>query len=445
MLGTVLSVMGGINTVIDLYKNVGVVVNGEGTDRLLDEMHKLREEVVQIKENIYFAPNLRGVSATTHPSRVLSDLRAACQALEPVQHAIGGKIVASRLIDTPYKMEVALKENPWNVLRDIRPFEFATQHTDPSMAPIMFVHSGIRYIGWQMRGLLPVMFNCELHDLPDGRGHQIPQRKLDRVASSKANSSLPTPRRQQHLPLPGTGKHEWFKDIEIGPELVVIPSGTFTMGSYDDPRWGKPYVVTIKKPFAIGRFEITFAEWDACVADGGSKHVPHDQWMVRGKNPARNPVINVSWNDAQEYVTWLTYKTGAAYRLPSEAEWEYCCRAGTTTTYAFGNRISKKLANFGSDGPMEVGMFPANDFGLFDMHGNVDELVEDSWDSNYYAFSGQKPTDGSAWTWGGSANRVMRGGSWYCYDRQAVSSAHRDSTGPDNRFYSIGFRVARAL
>jgi len=184
MLGTmILSVMGGFNTVIDAYKNVGVVINGDGTDRLLDAIRELTEHVVQIKEDIYFAPRWRAVSDIAHPSLAVSDLRSVCQILEPIQQAIGGKIVSSRLINTPDKMEAALKTNPWAVLHNITPFELASQPTNPAMVPIMFAHDGKRYIGWQMRGILPVMFNCEWQDLP-GMRESVPvigPRKVDAI------------------------------------------------------------------------------------------------------------------------------------------------------------------------------------------------------------------------------------------------------------------------
>ena len=203
---------------------------------------------------------------------------------------------------------------------------------------------------------------------------------------------------------PGNGKTEWFKDIDIGPEMVVVPAGEFTMGSNDDDFQKPPHKVTIKAPFAAGRFAVTFAEWDAA----GLAHKPRDEGWGRG----RRPVIYVSWEDAKSYAAWLSQKTGKEYRLLSEAEWEYCCRAGTTTKYAFGDSITRQQAQF-SEGvwgsakqTVEVGKFPPNAWGLYDTHGNVWEWCEDNWHADYTG----APQDGSVWQGGDISLRVLRGG-----------------------------------
>ena len=195
--------------------------------------------------------------------------------------------------------------------------------------------------------------------------------------------------------------------------------------------------MTIARPFAVGKFEVTFAEWDACVAAGGCKHRPGDEGWGRG----RRPVINVSWDNAKEYVAWLSRKTGKSYRLLSEAEWEYAARAGTTTKYAFGDTISTSQAKYGEGGTVEVGSFPANRFGLYDLHGNVWEWVEDAWHPDYQG----APTDGSVWTGGDTSLRVLRGGSWDGYFPGYLRSANRIRYHPDKRDVSIGFRVSRTL
>jgi hypothetical protein len=157
---------------------------------------------------------------------------------------------------------------------------------------------------------------------------------------------------------PGGGKAEWFKDLDVGPEMVVVSAGEFTMGSKEYDSEEPPRRVTIKAPFAVGRFAVTFAEWDAA----GLAHTPDDQGWGRG----RRPVINVSWKDAEAYVSWLSQQTGKAYRLLSEAEWEYSCRAGTTTRYAFGDSITRQQAQFSdreagdAKQTVEVGTFPPN-------------------------------------------------------------------------------------
>jgi formylglycine-generating enzyme required for sulfatase activity len=204
---------------------------------------------------------------------------------------------------------------------------------------------------------------------------------------------------------PGAGKTEWFRDHEHGPELVVVPAGEFSMGSTDKDTEKPVHKVTIPRPFAVGRFALTFAEWDACVADSGCDgYTPEDRGWGRDKRP----VIYVSWDDAKRYINWLNAKTGKTYRLLSEAEREYLTRAGTTTPFWWGSSITQKQANYNGNltsGPKgeywrqtaPVDSFEANPWGLFNVHGNVWEWCEDVWHHNYNS----APTDGSAWLQGG--------------------------------------------
>ena len=246
-----------------------------------------------------------------------------------------------------------------------------------------------------------------------------------------------------------------FRDCPECPEMAPVPAGSFIMGSPtheaergDDE--GPRRRVTIPKPFAVGRYEVTFAEWNACAAAGGcGGRRPGDEGWGRG----RQPVINVSWDDAKAYVAWLSRKTGKVYRLLSEAEWEYAARAGTTTPFHFGSTISASQANYNGnhtyggglkevyrEKTMPVGSFPANPFGLHDAHGNVLEWVEDCWNGNYKG----APTDASAWINGDCAKRVLRGGSW-SNKPGYLRSANRVRSKTDFRYYIFGFRVARTL
>jgi formylglycine-generating enzyme required for sulfatase activity len=233
-----------------------------------------------------------------------------------------------------------------------------------------------------------------------------------------------------------------FRDCAECPEMVVLPGGTFLMGSPPDEEGryadeGPRHQVRVA-PLALGKHEVTFAEWDACVAAGGCAHTPEDAGWGRG----RRPVIDVSWENAQQYVAWLSRKTGEAYRLPTEAEWEYAARAGTTTRYWWGNNITPEDANYGSrvGKTTEVGSYPANPWGLHDMAGNVWEWVADRWHESYEG----APADGSAWVEGGSSGRVVRGGSWGL-EPGSLRSANRLRSEPVIRFHALGFRVARAL
>jgi formylglycine-generating enzyme required for sulfatase activity len=229
--------------------------------------------------------------------------------------------------------------------------------------------------------------------------------------------------------------------------MIVVPAGKLKMGSpksetgrYDDE--GPQHEVTIAKPFAVSKYEVTFAEWDACVAASACPHAA-DNWG-RGQMP----VINVSWDDAKRYVAWLSQKTGDAYRLLTEAEWEYAARAGTTTRYYWGNDPGKNNANCSDCGSKwdgkqtaPVGSFKPNAFGLYDMAGNVWEWVEDVGHVNYKG----APTDGSAWLEGGDpSTRVGRGGSWIDIP-QRLRAAIRSWLMSDFRDIHRGFRVGRTL
>jgi formylglycine-generating enzyme required for sulfatase activity len=260
---------------------------------------------------------------------------------------------------------------------------------------------------------------------------------------------------------PGDGKIEWFRDLNVGPEMVVIPAGSFIMGSPESERRrgeneGPQHTVTFAEPFAVSRFAVTFNEWDACATDGGCKgYKPNDNGWGRGRRPA----INVSWDDAKAYVDWLAKKTDKQYRLLSEAEWEYMARAGTTTAFWWGDSISPHQANYGSiladtfgflnakpstdvtpQRTLVVNSFAPNPWGLYQVHGNVWEWTEDCYDDSYNG----APTDGSAWISGKYATRVARGGSWVDVP-DLLRSASRTAGTSDTRGRGIGFRVARTL
>ena len=241
-----------------------------------------------------------------------------------------------------------------------------------------------------------------------------------------------------------------FKDCANCPEMVVVPAGSFKMGSpTSEPERsaeeGPQHLVTITRPFAVGRFEVTFDEWDACVAEGGCNgYKPSDEGWGRG----RRPVVNVSWDDAQSYVTWLSKKTHKSYRLLSGSEYEYAMRAGTQTVYPWGDTVGTNNANCHSCGSQwdakqtaPVVSFAPNGFGLYDMVGNVREWTEDCYHDTYKG----SPTDGSAWIEGGDCyHRVVRGGS-FLLAPAFLRSASRYWFASDYRLRYLGFRVTRTL
>lgn len=230
-------------------------------------------------------------------------------------------------------------------------------------------------------------------------------------------------------------------------DMVSIPAGSFAMGSTrrDDER---PVHKVRMSAFEMGKTEVTFDQWDACFANDGCDHFPKDEGWGRGNRP----VINVSWDDAQQFITWLNQSTGKRYRLPSEAEWEYAARAGSGTRFSVGGCLSTSQANYDGKHPLDgcrqgdyreqttaVGSFAANAFGLHDMHGNVWEWTQDCWNDSH---SGA-PSDGTARTSGNCSRRVIRGGSWYngaVYAR----SGRRNYSSPAYRDSAQGFRLAMA-
>ncbi len=243
-----------------------------------------------------------------------------------------------------------------------------------------------------------------------------------------------------------TAANKSFKDCDDCPEMVVIPPGSFMLGSpatekERDGNEGPQRRVTIGAAFAVGKYTVTFDQWEACTGVGSCRaHRPND----RGWGRANRPVINVDWADAQLYVAWLSHKTGKQYRLLSEAEWEYAARAGTSTARYWGPEPGKGKANckdcasqWGGNQTAPVGSFAPNGFGLYDMLGNVWQMTEDCWNGSHAG----APANGSVRRKGECGEHAARGGSWTS-DAASLRSARRGLSEPGHR---TGFRVARAL
>ena len=221
----------------------------------------------------------------------------------------------------------------------------------------------------------------------------------------------------------------------INLEMVYIPGGTFMMGSPEAAKYDteRPQHEVTLQPFFMGKFLVTQEQWQEIASlPIIERNLKPDPSYFKGNNL---PVEQVSWEEATEFCQRLSKQTAEEYRLPTEAEWEYACRAGTNTLYNFGENITDKLANYGENlgKTNSVGEFLPNAFGLNDMHGNVWEWCQDDWHNNYQ----DAPTDGSVWLSGKNSSKVRRGGSWYDYP---ASSAHRIHTRRDDYGF-IGFRV----
>lgn len=236
---------------------------------------------------------------------------------------------------------------------------------------------------------------------------------------------------------------EVFKDCENCPQMVTLPAGSYTMGNNSGDRSERPaHRVSIKRPFAIGKFEVTVGEWRHCVDAGGCSHFPS-----KAATSDRAPVRDISWNDAEEYVKWLSNLTGERYRLPTEAEWEYAARAGTSSTYWWGTSAGSGRANckgcaqpWDKARPADVGSFPANAFGLHDTSGSVWEWVSDCWYDNHKG----APADGKSRYKNNCRQHVIRGGSWR-NDASYAHSASRFKYDTYVRYILNGLRVVKQL
>jgi formylglycine-generating enzyme required for sulfatase activity len=237
-----------------------------------------------------------------------------------------------------------------------------------------------------------------------------------------------------------------IKDCPTCPELVVVGTGEFVMGNKTGGLNGDAPLrrIEMDHQFAVSNSEVTFAQWDACVADGGCGGYSPDD---KGWGRANRPVIYVNWQDAQAYVKWLSQKSGQTYRLPSEAEWEYVARAGTTGDYWWGDEIGVNQANcancqsqFDGKKTAPVGSFQANSFGLFDTVGNVWEWVEDCYAKDTYKTHRSYPAPYENGY--NSCNRVLRGGAWDLVS-QGASASFRYNASINLRSNAVGFRVVR--
>lgn len=292
-----------------------------------------------------------------------------------------------------------------------------------------------------------VLLDAFLQQFPDGFYAALARSRIKQLSETKVAVGIATDKPPPSAPTREYKPGETFRDCERCPEMVVVPGGSYNMGSRpgekgrgtdESPR----NAVHFTWPFAVGKFEVTFAEWDACAADGGCNgYRPKDQGWERD----RMPVINVSWEDAQAYIGWLRRKTGRKYQLLSESQWEYVARAGTQTRFACGDGVGC-LNGAGwhyqnsKSGTHPVGKKSPNAYGLYDTHGNVWEWTQDCYKADYYGI----PTDGKARMERGCEEHVLRGGAWR-FDPMEARSANREKSFATNRNYFIGFRVGLIL
>ena len=313
--------------------------------------------------------------------------------------------------------------------------------------------------------LLPAMLTGALVvSFVDGAASKERNMRPEPIPPAQQTQTPPAPLPKQYFPEKGVQPltpeleqalrpKDSFKECDVCPEMVVVPKGAFMMGTpsteVDRAKGEDPlHRVSFAKPFAVGRFTISFDEWDACLADGGCGDIKGDD---KGFGRGRMPVQGINFEAAKSYLAWLSKKVGRTYRLPSESEREYFTRAGTTTPFWFGNTISPQDANYraatpyangprgdDSKGPVVVDSYAPNPFGLYQVHGNVWEWTEDCFNKRY---TEDTPTDGAPWLEGDCSRRIVRGGTWNWSADESRSGARED--------YGVGsqhsFRVVRTL
>ena len=267
----------------------------------------------------------------------------------------------------------------------------------------------------------------------------------DQTLIVKENSAIPTKQNSVTLSNEQYIIGQAFRDCDVCPLMIVVPGGTFTMGSTKGDVDEIPlHEVNISHDFAVSKFEVSFSEWDACVANGGCRaHHPNDMKWGRGNRPA----IHISWSDAKAYVDWLSDRTDKKYRLLTEAEWEYAARSGTSSFYPWGPTLDAGKANYGyfRNKTLPVGSYDANKFGLYDMIGNVWEWVEDCYKKNAYASHRKYPeaVKGSE-----DCRHVLRGGSWdvdVSDGADLMRASIRNKASREGRYANFGARVAREI
>lgn len=326
---------------------------------------------------------------------------------------------------------------------------------------------------------------CDLGALRRSPGSPVPETK-GKSSEAPAAIGVATVAEQKEPPKPGIS----FKDCDDCPEMVTLPTGRFTMGSSVSAVEGPQRTVEVGLGFAAGRYAVTRDQYDAFVKatgrlyNDGCRIEDGKNWSLRAEltfrkvnfeQDGRHPVVCVNWDDARAYAAWLSTKTGKSYRLLTEAEREYASRAGSSTAYWWGDAMRPDLANYFKDsdeptanankvqatgtaltrkvstaqtslpksstnGTVPVHLYQPNPWGLFQVHGNVAEWVEDCWNSNYNG----APANTSAVKTGNCERHVLRGGSWN-YKASDIRSAYRESAPKDERYVHVGFRVARDL
>jgi formylglycine-generating enzyme required for sulfatase activity len=403
---TCLTILGIVSELTGLHSWFTGLKTGNEMKKLQRELERTQADIQRLSHHILYVPSVQQVRDITQTRQErLDDSRTIRELLEPVQRGLDDDVLATSILATPQKLQKAFRRNPWDVLIEITPVNRARVPNNPSLVPILFADGATQYIGWQTQGVLPSLFDCEYDP---GKGPNIPR--------------------------------QWTNSI--GMEFVLIPAGKFMMGSPGSKavvEWEQPaHRVTISQPFYLGKYPVTQAQWEA----------------VMGNNPSQfrggphHPVETVSWDDGQAFLDKLNEMEGGGdYRLPTEAEWEYACRAGTETPRYHPDVNAIAWYGENSNGhPQPVGQKLSNAWGLYDMLGNVWEWCHDG--ARTYTVAEVVdpigPTRDDTSRFFRFTNHVFRGCHWGDLTIN-VRAANRSWISPGFRDDHLGFRCASLL
>jgi len=432
----IIGLIEGIVKTHELYKGATNIIFGDKKEQYLQEiatdMKDMKVHIEKLSDTILYAVNLDGVRACKEKEqKYAQDLRQIHELLAPMQRALNKPILSSALIEAPMP---ALR-HPRLRLKDISPLKYLViPVVSVPVVPMLFEENGEYYVGWQTPDYLSQELGCEYQPQWQPNHNVMPEEKPVDIATF-----LPTEREKKEKREKTTGGE---KDSRSGPEMVWISAGRFRMGDIQGTGRDNEqpvHEVSVER-FAMGRYPVTFAEYDQ-FAQATGREKPDDEGWGRDNQP----VINVSWYDAVAYTEWLSVQTGLQYRLPTEAQWEYAARAGTDTDYWWGNEIGKTRANCYESGSQwsgkqtsPVGSFEPNPFGLYDTVGNVWEWTCSEYEDKY------RGKELRCFQKSPSKSKLLhlRGGSW-SNGASRVRSAFRIGRGPTFRGCYVGLRLAR--
>ncbi len=471
MFETAITIWETATKVHDVYKRVNTIIFGDKKEQYLQQiatdMTDLKVHIEKLSDTLLYAVNLDGIRAAQQPQQqYINDLREIRQLLEPLQQALQQPLLSSAMIAAPRPLE-ELKQLRQELIC-VAPLEYVTIPANWDGVPVLFQENGEYWVGWQSPAQLSEPLGCHYQPQWQPNQNQLPpaQHGTGRIIiqNGKIQEQSPPSQSKQETTKPKTpakppkstdkitpktdtsAKHHIFRDRltggSEGPEMVWIAAGTFRMGDIRGVGGNdeKPVHKVSVERFAIGRYPVTFAEYDQ-FAKATNRKKPDD----RGWGRDNRPVIMVNLTDVVAYIEWLSEQTKQQYRLPTEAQWEYAARAGTETDYSWGNDIGKNRANCDGSGSQwsdkqtsPVGSFEPNPFGLYDTVGNVWEWTCSKYEDSYQGAEQHclSKDDGS--------RRVVRGGSWYSVPSNArVSDRARDDWNVRDGNDVLGFRVVR--